>query len=74
MRLAEQHGAVGVIIYNDPYDYAPPSETNATYEGTYPHTRFLPPSGVQRGSMITGYNGDPLTPGFPSKSMISVFY
>ncbi len=53
-------GAVAVVIYSDPQDYA----ANYT-QGVYPHGRWLPPSGTQRGSVYKGL-GDPLTPGWPS--------
>lgn len=33
----------------------------------YPEARWLPPDGVQRGTIFTG-SGDPLTPGFASTS------
>jgi len=57
--LAQQHGAVGCIIYSDPADdgYA----TGAAY----PDGPARPPQGIQRGSVqdMTIYPGDPLTPG-----------
>jgi len=57
--LAQQHGAVGCIIYSDPADdgYA----TGAAY----PEGPARPPQGIQRGSVqdMTIYPGDPLTPG-----------
>jgi N-acetylated-alpha-linked acidic dipeptidase len=57
--LAQQHGAVGLILYSDPFD-------NGGLKGDkYPQGRFRPDSGVQRGSV--GYTfrlaGDPTTPG-----------
>jgi N-acetylated-alpha-linked acidic dipeptidase len=58
-KLAQQHGAIGCIIYSDPRDdgYAPGD--------VYPQGGWRPPQGVQRGSVldITLYSGDPLTPG-----------
>ncbi|KAH9320054.1 hypothetical protein KI387_021823, partial [Taxus chinensis] len=57
---AAEAGAIAVVVYSDPQDYG----GNRT-EGYYPHSRWLPPSGVQRGS-IYGKIGDPLTPGWPS--------
>lgn len=53
-------GAVAVVIYSDPQDYA----ANGT-RGFYPDSKWLPPSGVQRGSVFRGI-GDPLTPGWAS--------
>ena len=60
VEIAAGAGAVGVLVYSDPRDYG----GNRT-QGYYPDSRWLPPSGVQRGS-IYQENGDPLTPGWPS--------
>lgn len=59
--LAEQHGAVGSIIYSDPRD-------DGYYRGdTYPKGGWRPEQGVQRGSVQNqAYQGDPLTPGWGS--------
>jgi N-acetylated-alpha-linked acidic dipeptidase len=58
-KLAQEHGAIGCIIYSDPRDdgYGPGD--------VYPQGGFRPPQGVQRGSVadMTLYSGDPLTPG-----------
>jgi len=58
-QLAEEHGAVGCLIYSDPGDdgYGPADP--------YPKGGTRPPDGVQRGSVqkMTLYPGDPLTPG-----------
>ena len=58
-KLAQEHGAVGTIIYSDPAD-------DGYGDGDiYPKGGARPEQGVQRGSvqdMIT-YPGDPLTPG-----------
>ncbi len=59
-RLAQEHGAVGCIIYSDPKD-------DGFYQGDpYPKGAFRNEYGVQRGSIkdITLYCGDPLTPGY----------
>ncbi len=59
-RLAQEHGAVGCIIYSDPKD-------DGYYEGdAYPKGPFRNEYGVQRGSIadIPLYPGDPLTPGY----------
>ena len=57
-KLAQEHGAVGCLIYSDPADdgYAD--------SDPYPRGGARPPSGVQRGSVVdmTMYPGDPLTP------------
>ena len=58
-RLAQEHGAVGCLIYSDPAD-------DGYAEGDpYPVGGARPPAGVQRGSVadMTMFPGDPLTPG-----------
>ncbi len=57
--LAQEHGAVGCLIYSDPAD-----DGYAT-DDVYPKGGQRPPDGVQRGSVqvMTTYPGDPLTPG-----------
>ena len=62
MKNCEQAGAIGVIMFSDPYDYAPRG-VNAT--DVYPKTFFLPESGIQRGSTIPVFE-DPASPGWPS--------
>ncbi len=60
--LAEQHGAVGVLIYSDPQD-------DGYYKGDpYPIGPWRPETGVQRGSVqyLFKYPGDPETPGVAS--------
>ena len=62
VHLAEQHGAVGVIIYSDPED-------DGFVRGpVYPEGPWRPADSMQRGSIqfIWDYPGDPLTPGAPS--------
>lgn len=58
-KLAQEHGAVGCIIYSDP--------ANDGYAAAdpYPKGDARPATGVQRGSVedMTLYPGDPLTPG-----------
>ena len=58
-RLAQEHGAVGALIYSDP--------GNDGYgdDASYPQGGGRPEGGVQRGSVMdmTTYPGDPLTPG-----------
>lgn len=58
-KLAQEHGAVGCLIYSDPADDGF-SETDV-----YPRGGGRPEAGVQRGSVqdMTQYPGDPLTPG-----------
>jgi N-acetylated-alpha-linked acidic dipeptidase len=60
--IAEQRGAVGVLIYSDPQD-------DGYYKGdTYPNGPWRPETGVQRGSVqyLFKYPGDPETPGVAS--------
>ena len=58
VRLADKHGAIGVIVYSDPADSAPGPVT-------YPRSKYLPCTGVQRGAFAIAH-GDPETPGYPS--------
>ncbi|AIF48769.1 transferrin receptor-like dimerization domain-containing protein [Dyella japonica] len=61
-KLAQEHGAVGCLIYSDPRD-------DGYAEGdTYPQGGWRPEDGVQRGSVadMQQYPGDPLTPGVGS--------
>jgi len=60
--LAEQRGAVAVLIYSDPQD-------DGYYKGDpYPNGPWRPDTGVQRGSVqyLFKYSGDPETPGVAS--------
>jgi N-acetylated-alpha-linked acidic dipeptidase len=62
VHVAEQHGAVGVIIYSDPED-------DGFVRGpVYPDGPWRPADSIQRGSIqyLWDYPGDPLTPGEPS--------
>ena len=58
-QLAQEHGAIGCLIYSDPADdgYGPADP--------YPKGGTRPPDGVQRGSVekMMIFAGDPLTPG-----------
>ncbi|XP_035681872.1 putative N-acetylated-alpha-linked acidic dipeptidase [Branchiostoma floridae] len=56
---AEQFGCLGLIIYSDPADYS------ARDYPVYPDGWMLPPSGVQRGTLMIA-QGDPLTPFYPA--------
>ncbi len=58
-KVAQEHGAIGCLIYSDPED-------DGFYQGdVYPEGAFKPEDGVQRGSVLDMplYPGDPLTPG-----------
>ena len=58
-KLAQQHGAVGVLIYSDP------REDGYSVGDAYPNGPARPAGGIQRGSVYDQplYPGDPLTPG-----------
>ena len=58
-KLAQDHGAIGCIIYSDP------AEDGYSVDETYPNGPMRPPRGIQRGSVadMRLYPGDPLTPG-----------
>ncbi len=58
-KLAQEHGAVGCLIYSDPAD------DGYGVDRSYPAGPARPPHGLQRGSVqdMTLYPGDPLTPG-----------
>jgi len=58
-KLAQEHGAVGCLIYSDPHE-------DGYFAGdAYPKGGFRPSQGVQRGSVLDlpVAPGDPLTPG-----------
>ncbi|HEY6899941.1 MAG TPA: transferrin receptor-like dimerization domain-containing protein [Puia sp.] len=57
-KVAQEHGAIGCLIYSDPRD-------DGYYQGeVYPKGAFKSEYGVQRGSVLDMpiYPGDPLTP------------
>jgi N-acetylated-alpha-linked acidic dipeptidase len=58
-KLAQDHGAIGCIIYSDP------AQDGYSIDQTYPNGPMRPPHGIQRGSVLDVglYPGDPLTPG-----------
>ena len=58
-KLAQEHGAIGCLIYSDPKE-------DGYYHGdVYPKGAFKGEHGVQRGSVmdLPVYPGDPITPG-----------
>jgi N-acetylated-alpha-linked acidic dipeptidase len=62
-KVAQEHGAVGCLIYSDPRE-------DGYFQGDiYPKGGFRPPDGVQRGSVMDMpiYPGDPLSPGWASE-------
>jgi N-acetylated-alpha-linked acidic dipeptidase len=58
-KLAQDHGAIGCLIYSDP------AKDGYSVDAVYPAGPMRPPDGVQRGSVadMLLYPGDPLTPG-----------
>ncbi|CAJ0576275.1 unnamed protein product, partial [Mesorhabditis spiculigera] len=63
VKIAQDYGAIGAILYSDPDDVASDGTDSAH---VYPNTVWMPNEGVQRGSTMHG-DGDPLTPLYPSK-------
>ena len=61
-KLAQEHGAIGCLIYSDP------KEDGYAQGDVYPQGGWRPAQGVQRGSVadMQLYPGDPLTPGVGS--------
>ena len=62
-KVAQEHGAVGCLIYSDPRD-------DGFFQGdVFPKGPYRPADGVQRGSVMDMalYPGDPLSPGFASE-------
>jgi N-acetylated-alpha-linked acidic dipeptidase len=62
-KLAQEHGAVGCIIYSDPRE-------DGYFPGdVYPKGAYRPSQGAQRGSVVDMplYPGDPLSPGWASE-------
>lgn len=61
-RVAEEHGAAGLLIYSDPRD------DGYMAGDVFPKGPYRPPSAVQRGSVqyLFVYPGDPQTPGYAS--------
>ncbi|MEO5925911.1 MAG: M28 family peptidase [Bryobacteraceae bacterium] len=62
-KLAQDHGAVGCLIYSDPRD------DGFYIDNPYPEGPMRPAQGAQRGSVMDMalYTGDPLTPGWASE-------
>jgi N-acetylated-alpha-linked acidic dipeptidase len=61
-KVAEDNGAIGLIIYSDP------AEDGYAQGDVYPKGPWRPDSSAQRGSVqfLFVYPGDPLTPGLPA--------
>lgn len=60
---AQLFGCSGVILFSDPGDMAP---FGTGPESVYPNSSWMNGKAMQSGSIWLG-NGDPLTPGYPSK-------
>ncbi|KAK9974900.1 hypothetical protein ABG768_022966 [Culter alburnus] len=60
---AAKFGIVGVLVYTEPYDI---NDGLVSESETYPHSWYLPPSGVERGSYNIDF-GDLLTPYLAAK-------
>uniref|UniRef100_A0AAX7TL81 Uncharacterized protein n=1 Tax=Astatotilapia calliptera TaxID=8154 RepID=A0AAX7TL81_ASTCA len=61
---AAPYGVVGVLVYTDPLDMNDGLMSDANE--TYPHSWYMPPSGVERGSYNIDF-GDLLTPHLAAK-------
>jgi len=61
VNIAASHGIIGLILYSDPADYSIDPDVP-----TFSESWWLPGTGVQRGSVMTSLDGDPLTPGYPA--------
>lgn len=61
---AAPFGVVGVMVYTDPWDIN--DGVMSDVNETYPHSWYMPPSGVERGSYNTDF-GDLLTPYLAAK-------
>ncbi|KAM4018247.1 aminopeptidase NAALADL1 [Anomaloglossus baeobatrachus] len=61
---AARFGVIGLIVYTDPKDI---NDGAADDSQTYPHSWYMPPSGVERGSYVEDF-GDLLTPYYPAKN------
>lgn len=58
-----------MLVYTDPLDIN--DGLMSDVNETYPHSWYMPPSGVERGGYATNY-GDPLTPYLAAKGNLSV--
>ncbi|XP_047486608.1 putative N-acetylated-alpha-linked acidic dipeptidase [Penaeus chinensis] len=59
-QMAEGLGAVGLVLFSDPSDFAPEGP-----EFVYPRSSFLPPTAAPFGT-VKLVDGDPLTPFYPA--------
>lgn len=61
---AAPYGVIGVLVYTDPLDIN--DGLMSDVNETYPHSWYLPPSGVERGGFASNF-GDLLTPYLAAK-------
>lgn len=66
---AAPYGVLGVLVYTEPLDIN--DGLMSDINETYPHSWYMPPSGVERGSYGTDY-GDPLTPYLAAKGDLAI--
>lgn len=59
-KMAEERGALGLLLFSDPSDYAPDGP-----DFVYPNSYFMPPTAAQFGTTKL-VDGDPLTPFYPA--------
>ena len=60
MKLAEEKGAIGVLLYSDPKDFAKKGRNDI-----YPDSWWMPGMATQSGTVYLD-NGDPLTRFYPA--------
>nr|XP_020453842.1 N-acetylated-alpha-linked acidic dipeptidase-like protein isoform X2 [Monopterus albus] len=60
---AAPYGVIGVLVYTDPLDI---NDGRMSETDTYPHSWYMPPSGVERGSFTSQF-GDLRTPYLAAK-------
>ena len=60
VQFAEDNGALGVICFSDPVDFALDGR-----ESVYPNSIWMPGMAVESGSVML-QDGDPLTPSYPA--------
>lgn len=63
------YGVIGVLVYTEPGDIN--DGLMSDFNETYPHSWYLPPSGVERGGYANNY-GDPLTPYLAAKGNLPI--
>ena len=69
IKNAQNYGAKGVLLFDDPFRNAPKGTSNMLY----PNGQFLPSDGTQRGTIYTK-EGDPTTPIYPSTGILMFIF